>query len=252
MTHHPTLTLFLATLLLTVACSGGSSSLTGDDNTPTDSIGLLPGDSMLYGLACEGCNDTIVVVLSDLSANPDTFDVLEASRNRMMFGRPMVGDEIALLVNSDDSTVADMVVDLEQLKGRWCYQVTPTLRPRAGMSEQQQKEFAGRMPDSIRRRVMQPREYGMELLPSWQARPIGLQRQRNNRGQSPVTYPKLKLYRQWHLLNGRLVLTQARLGQSDSLGLQSDTADFVALRRDTLTLTFTDGKTQTYYRKPKL
>lgn len=251
MTHHPTLTIFLAALLLTTACTGSNSNPASSDNTPTDSIGLLPGDSMLYGLACEGCNDTMVVVLSDLSANPDTFDVLEASRSRRVLGRPMVGDEIALMVNSDDSTVADIVVDLEQLKGTWCYQVTPTLRPRADMTEQQQKDFAGRMPDSIRSRIMQPREYGMELLPSWQARPIGLQRQRNNRGQSPVTYPKLKLYRQWHMLNGRLVLTEARIGQSDSLGLQSDTADFVTLRRDTLTLSFTDGSTQTYYRKRK-
>ena len=59
---------------------------------------------------------------------------------------------------------------------------------------------------------------------------------------SPVDYPALKRYTQWHLYNGRLVLVP------DSARSEApDTATIVLLRRDSLVLRFNDHE-QAYYR----
>jgi hypothetical protein len=59
----------------------------------------------------------------------------------------------------------------------------------------------------------------------------------------------VKRYREWHIYNGHLLLSEAR---RDTLGNQqvtnTDTADIVFMRRDTLLLRFSDHE-QGYYRK---
>lgn len=239
-----------AAIILTAACGGNRENTTAQ-TASNDSTSLsLPGDSTLYGLACDGCSDTIVVMLTNLDGAPDTFDILEASRQHKVFGHPRVGDQIALVINPEDATIADLVINLEQLKGTWCYLVKPTLRERAGITDSMRQEMTTRMPDSIRRRLMRPREYGFQLLANAQARPIGMERgSQSSRQQSPVVWPEIRRYRSWHLFNGRLVLTQR---QRDSLRTPpTDTADFVLLRHDTLVLRYNDGSRQGFYRKKK-
>ena len=38
------------------------------------------GDSTLYGLACDGCTDSVLVFLSFEGGDPITFDIIEASK----------------------------------------------------------------------------------------------------------------------------------------------------------------------------
>ena len=242
---------FMATTLLAaivMGCGGGTADR-GDSKN--DSVGTtMPGDSTVYGLACDGCTDTILVLLRDVTRDPDTFDILDASRNQHVYGHPRIGDQMAVVLAKDSTNVAAMVVDIDKILGAWCYTVTPTLRRRADIDKGTEQELLKKLPDSIVRRLLQPREYGFELKNDFQAQPIGIVRQGNTSDdRSPVEYPELKRYREWHLHNGRLVLNETR---RDSLNRQqlvsSDTADFVLLRRDSLVLRFPDGE-HGYYRK---
>lgn len=243
--------IFMATTLLAaivMGCGGGAANR-GDSKN--DSVGTtMPGDSTVYGLACDGCTDTILVLLRDVTRDPDTFDILDASRNQRVYGHPRIGDQMAVVLAKDSTNVAAMVVDIDKILGAWCYTVTPTLRRRADIDKGTEQELLRKLPDSIVRRLLQPREYGFELKNDFQAQPIGIVRQGNTTDdRSPVEYPELKRYREWHLHNGRLVLNETR---RDSLNRQqlvsSDTADFVLLRRDSLVLRFADGE-HGYYRK---
>lgn len=207
----------------------------------------VDGDSTVYGLACDGCTDTILVFLPRSGGDPDTFNILNASRRQHVFGHPMIGDRMAVVINPENPKVADLVIDLEELNGEWCYQVMPRLKERAGMTEAIKREM---LADSAIQQLMQPREYGFQIKSDYTARPIGsVYRTMSNDDESPIEYPTLKRYREWHIFNGRLVLNETT---RDSLGNQvvtgRDTAEFVLMRRDTLVLRFADGE-RGYYRK---
>ena len=202
---------FMATTLLAaivMGCGGGTADR-GDSKN--DSVGTtMPGDSTVYGLACDGCTDTILVLLRDVTRDPDTFDILDASRNQHVYGHPRIGDQMAVVLAKDSTNVAAMVVDIDKILGAWCYTVTPTLRRRADIDKGTEQELLKKLPDSIVRRLLQPREYGFELKNDFQAQPIGIVRQGNTSDdRSPVEYPELKRYREWHLHNGRLVLYES-------------------------------------------
>jgi len=242
------------TTALTMGCGGNNTDKQGSANDSV--VTTLPGDSTIYGLACDGCTDTILVLLRDVTQNPDTFDILDASRNQLVFGHPRIGDQMAVVLAAPDSSandqkpVARMVVDIDKILGSWCYMVTPKLRKRADIDKAMEQEFLKKMPDTTLQRLLQPREHGFMLKNEHQAQPIGMVRQGNTTDdRSPVEYPVVKRYREWYLYNGRLILNEAR---RDSLGeqqvLSSDTADFVLLRRDSLVLRFSDGE-RSYYRK---
>ena len=258
----------IAAMLLAVACGGKQEKTeTAEVTTVTE---RLPDDQMVYGLACDGSNDTILILLCDVTQNPDTFDILDASRHQQVFGHARIGDQMAILLAPADSVqdssvvahqpspstyhpMATMVIDIDKILGSWCYQVRPKLRRHAGTDNEREEDFLKNLPDSVLKRLMQPREYGFQLKNDYQAQPIGLVRQGNTTDdRSPVEYPVLKRYREWRLLNGRLILNEL---QRDTLGIQqllsSDTADFVLLRRDSLVLRFNDGEHR-YYRKEKV
>ena len=161
-----------------------------------------------------------------------------------------IGDQMGVVLADDSSNVAAMVIDIDELKGSWCYLVTPKLRQRADVDKEMEQEFLKKIPDSVMKRLMQPREYGFQLKNDYQAQPVGRVRQGNTSDdRSPVEYPELKRYREWRLLNGRLILNETR---RDTLGnqtlLSSDTAEFVMMRRDTLVLRI-DGEERGYYKK---
>ena len=243
-------TLFGVVLALVAALVGCKTHERRQAETGIDgSQQNLPGDSTLYGLACDGCTDTIIVLLPYSGADPDTFDILEAMHNHQVFGRPQIGNRLALFRNRQDSCVADIVIDLDQLAGQWCYQVTPRLRRWAGMNQSEQ-QAPPHMPDSILSKLLQPRELGIQLNGDFTARPIGnVPRPKSSDEVTPVEFPTQKLYREWHIMNGRLLLSETTL---DSLGntvvTDTDTAQLVLLRRDSLVLRINDTE-QGYYRK---
>ena len=245
--------LFSLVLLLT-AC-GNSSNNNNGSQTPGDSLNQEPvirqleGDSTIYGLACDGSNDSIIVILRSVESDPDTIDILDARINRRVFGRPDIGDQVAITMNPERKDVADIVINIDRLKGEWCYQVMPRLRRRIGAAADSAVQLPPDFPDSLRKKWFQPREYGFEIRRDNTMRPIGIQRNEVERQPGPVEYPPLKRYRQWHVYNGHLLLSEAR---RDTLGRQqiisTDTVDIVFMRRDTLQLRFADHE-QGYYRR---
>lgn len=242
----PLAAFLLTALLLTAACTGKSPKAA--DGTPTFSEeSNHPGDTTFYGLACEGCTDSVIVILPFSGGDPDTIDILNARINRRVFGRPKIGDQLAVIFDTVGTRIASMVVNIDELQGQWCYQVQPRLRRRYGDTASVQ-QLPPNLPDSLRRRWLQPREYGFDLRRDHAAHPIGAVR-RTEAEQGPVEYPPLKRYREWHLFNGRLLLCETRRDTTDRQHIVDiDTADFVLLRRDSLVLRFADHD-QGYYRK---
>lgn len=239
----------MLTMLIVAACSSKKDSGKTEEGDLISVEPSQPGDSTVYGLACDGCNDTILVFLPRQGGDPDTFNILNASKNHQVFGRPMIGDLVGVLTNRENQKVADMVINIEQLKGKWCYMVEPKLREIAGMPlSRLQGEMREEM-DSMLRDLLQPREFGIEIKSDYTARPIGMIRSMTSDEESPVVYPPLKRYREWRIFNGRLILSE---GARDSLGnitvTNTDTAQLVLLHRDTLVLRFNEGE-QGYYRK---
>ena len=71
-------------------------------NEPTEPIHThknMPGDSTLYGLACEGCTDSLLILLPFSGGDPDTFDIINAFQSRHIYGRPRIGDELGVILN---------------------------------------------------------------------------------------------------------------------------------------------------------
>lgn len=245
----------LFSLVLLLAACGNSGNTNENNQASGDSLSQEPitrqleGDSTIYGLACEGSNDSTLVILTSIDSNPDTIDILEARINRRVFGRPEIGDQVAITMNTERTSTADIVINIDRLKGEWCYQVMPRLRRRVGAAADSAVQLPPDFPDSLRKKWFQPREYGFELRRDNTVRPIGIQRNEAERQPGPVEYPTLKRYRQWHVFNGHILLSETR---RDSLGHQqvisTDTADIVFLRRDTLQLRFANRE-QGYYRR---
>ena len=237
----------IITLLMIASCTSSPQQPVQESSSYNEEQ-RLPGDSAVYGLACDGSTDSILVYLPFSGGDPDTIDILNARIKRRVFGRPDIGDEVAVILNDSNKTVAEMVINIERLKGQWCYMVQPRLRHMAGMPVDSSRMMKT-LPDSLREKWFQPREYGFELLSEHQAQPIGLRLSTDTRDNGPVEYPELKRYRQWNLYNGRILLSETK---RDSLGTQhvisTDTADIALLRRDTLLLRFSDHE-QVYYRK---
>lgn len=251
MNFHPTHIFLLSLASMAIAACGGK---TQQDTAGGDSIAVqerVEGDSTLYGLACDGCTDSVVVLLGSAGGDPDTFDIIDARLQHQVFGKPRIGDRLALVVNPEDSAEALRIIDLDDLQGEWCYLATPKLRDIATLPKRVQRRMMANMPDSVRNQLLVPKEFGFQLKHSFAARPIGMTMgSTTTEDQSPVEYPPVKLYTEWRIFNGRLILTEERMdttatGQHKST---NDTADIVMLMPDTLVLRFADGE-RGYYRK---
>lgn len=244
--------LFIALCLISLSIfSCQEKKAINDMNGKADSTTIhfpLPGDSSVYGLACEGCTDSVVVLLPNDCSDPITFDILEAWNNRRLLGLPKVGDRIAVIPCHEDSLRAEAVINIESLYGQWCYMVEPTLT----LPEVDGKPM--QLPDSVMKRLMVPREYGISLRRQWIAGSLGARAQRTKPGeQLPVQYPKVTFYNKWFLWNGNILLTKGKfdVDKEGNLSLSDgevDTAQIVYLRRDSLILQFGDRR-QSFYRK---
>jgi len=244
--------LLVSAIMLATACGQEKS---GEQTEQTSAKAKrLQGDSCVYGLACDGCTDSVLVLLPEDNSDPVRYEIIDARRTGKMFGHPKIGDRMALLLSPDDSLVAELVVDMEQLKGTWCYTVMPQMRAFENMSKRLQRRMERDMPDSVRQRLFVPREYGFTLSSSYTARPVGMMRSGGDADDdSPVVYPEAKAYSELHIWNGELVLTRHARGaagqKKKAPAAINDTAKIDFLGPDTLSLTFHDGTQQGYYKR---
>ena len=147
----------------------------------------LEGDRSVYGLACEGCTDSVVVLLPEGGGDPVKYNVIEATRRRKVLGKLKTGDWICVVPNAKDSMVADIVVDLDQLRGIWCYIVMPKMRDFEKMPKRLQTQLMNELSDSIKETFMIPREYGFYLKRHWVAQSVGYVQESNSLAEeSPV------------------------------------------------------------------
>jgi len=238
-------------MVLLMAC-GSKQESPMTDGAPIASHQNMPGDSTRYGLACDGCTDSILVFLPYNSNRLDTFDIITAQQQHRIMGRPHIGDELAIMVNPADTAEALMVINMETLRNTWCYKVTPTLRNVQNMPERMRRRMMERIPDSLRQQWMTPREYSLRLKRDMTAVAMGgVRRQTTTDDMSPVEYPPIRRYTEWRLFNGRLILKADTIAGFTKEGDKPfvDTADIQLLRHDTLVLRFADHE-QSYYRKP--
>lgn len=209
------------------------------------------GDSMVYGLACEGCNDSVIVLLPDSGGDPIVYDVLNARRNHKVFGRPSVGDKMAVMVNPENPSELLTAINIEQLIGTWVYMQLPEMNKGGDthtldsilktLSDEERERILARI-DSF----MVPVEYGYTMKRDYTMSVVGGPPRRTSLDEhSPVIYPNIKRYKEWHVYNGRIVFSYGGMKinnmNAENAELQHDTASLVILRRDTMALLFADG-----------
>ena len=239
-------------MLLMIACGTNQQQPTTD--VADDAISLkknLPGDSALYGLACDGCTDSVLVFLPYSGGDPDTFDIIKAFQQHRIYGHPRIGDELAVIINPADRDEAYSVVNMEMLKGEWGYQVLPQLRSAESLRKRMQRRMIERIPDSLRQLMLTPREYSLRLKRDYTVTARGGVRHRTTTDDmSPVEYPTLKRYTDWYFYNGMLILKADTIAgfSKDGDVPHTDTARICLLTPDSLILEFNDH-TQEYYRK---
>lgn len=242
-----------------VALTIASCSESKTDNAQANQKNAEP-DSMIYGLSCDGSNDSVIVFLPFIDGvDPITYNIEVAKANGMVIGKPQIGDWIGIILNPEDSTEAKMVVNLDKLKGTWTYEVKPTWKDAAKLSARAMRRNFAEMPDSLKEAYLVPREYGFTLKRSSVASPVGIVRSKSSlEDDSPVEYPKVKYYKSWKTRNGHLILTSV-----DSLTLSTatdsqkaanqketyDTLDFVFMSEDSLVLRTTKNEIISFHRK---
>ncbi len=242
----------LAVLVLVLSGCGGKDKekSTPIDQTPISLATPAKGDSTIYGLACEGCTDSVVVLLPNAGGDPVTYNIIDARRHGRVFGSPQIGDWLGVIPDPHNKRIAHMVVDLDEVKGAWTHTVMPKLRDVQKMTRREAREAIAAMPDSVKETYMIPREYGFTLKRQSQASPIGFVRQTSDE-ESPVVYPKVPIYTEWHAFNGRLILIQGRVVYNGMVFNQQekrDTLTFVYMKDDSLVLRNAAGELVSFHR----
>ncbi len=240
--------MFISIAILSLAACYGQTA--AGDHGAIDKETKLKGDRTLYGLACDGCSDSAIVFLPNEGGDPRRFDIVAAMRNGKVFGKPEIGDELAVLTNPRNPHEAELVIDLEQMKGTWTFQVIPKLKPNPTKSED---EILAEMSDSMKAALFVPREYGFTLKSYHLASPVGYIIKANTlEDESPVEYPKVTVYTGWHIYNGWLYIykdtvdEQGRRIPNDSVG--HDDGTMVYLAADSMAALF-GKKVMQYHRK---
>ena len=167
----------------------------------------LPGDSTRYGMACDGCTDSILVFMPMSCDRLDTFDIITARQQRHIFGRPHIGDELAIIVNPEDTLEVLTIINLDALRNTWAYLAYPKLRNIDKMPQRMQRHMMERIPDSLKKQWLKPREYSLRLKRDHTAMALGgIHHQTTTDDMSPVEFPPIKRYTEWYIYNGRLIL----------------------------------------------
>lgn len=237
------------------SCHRGPKPPMKQTNLPISLSQPAKSDKAVYGLACMGCTDTTVVLLPNAGGDPIKYNIFDAYRKHQVFGNIEVGDWICVIPchDKEEPNGADMVIDLDKLKATWTYQVMPHLRDVSHLSKRQQARILANMPDSIVETYMVPREYGFTLKRMSEARSVGYVMQNSSvEDDSPVEYPKVPIYTEWHAYNGKLILVKGRYefgGVVFNQKTTRDTLSFVYMKDDSLALRDSKGYIQGYHRK---
>lgn len=214
-------------------------------------------DGMLYGLACEGCNDTFVVIIPtyDLEARPMTFNVMSAFKRHKVIGKLEPGDWCAVLPNKKDSTIADMVINMDLVKGKWVHLVMPEEKENARAMILHENPDAN--VDSIINSYMIPVERGFELKRQGRAATVGTNFLGNNDQEKPVIYPSGSSYASWKVAYGQIIFSEAdsiidpkdpdMVRKIPNKNCERDTCELVMLLKDSLQISY-KGKISSYYR----
>ena len=245
--------LFMLTLLLTFfACSQGKQEIEQEQVEIQTYSYEAKGDSTFYGLVCSGCTDSVLVFLPDKGGDPIYLNILNANKSHHIFGYLEVGDKIAVLLNPQDSTEVLVAIDIDQLRGTWVYQEMPSFKWDGNSEEidsirKTVSEEALQRMDSILQTMMVPREYGYTFKRDFTMMPVGgPPRTTSFNDNTPVEYPPLKRYHEWHLHNGKIIFSSGGIKMNDKNAnaearkLVNDTAEFVILLRDTMAIRFGD------------
>ena len=228
---------FIAWCLTLLICTACSSQYKGDKSA-IDKTKKAPGDKMIYGLACDGGTDSTIVFLHNTGGDPVTFNIVKATKAKAIFGRPEIGDWVGIMLNPENAHEAIMVIDLDQLKGTWTYQVLPTLKESATKSE---KQIESEISDSLRQILFVPREYGFSLKRHFSASPVGFVYKGNSlEDESIVEYPPVRRFTSWRPYNGKLILSRDTLDENRQRiaddKVVRDTFEFVFMMDDSLVL----------------
>ena len=237
-------------MLMVLLLTGCYDQATNGDHGAISDEQRLKGDNTIYGLACDGCSDSVIVLLPNAGGDPVKYNIIRAMKNQQVFGEIEIGDELAVVVNPNDKNEATEVIDLEMLKGTWTFQVTPKLKPSATKTED---EILAEMSDSMKEALFVPSEYGFTLRSHNLASPVGyIQKQNTLEDESPVEYPKVTVYTGWHIFNGMLYIYKDTVDEkgkrlpNDSVG--HDDGKMVFLSTDSMAALF-GKKVMQYHRK---
>ncbi|WP_254555025.1 hypothetical protein, partial [Salmonella enterica] len=85
-----------------------------------------------------------------------------------------IGDRLALMINPADKDEATLVINLDDLQGSWCNTFMPKFRDLDKMPPRLQRRIMTDMPDSVRQKLLVPKEFGFEIKGSNTVSPIGL------------------------------------------------------------------------------
>lgn len=220
-------------------------------------------DSMIYGLSCDGSNDSVIVFLPFIEgADPITYNIEDAKAQGHIYGKPEIGDWVGIILNENDSTEAAMVVNLDKLKATWTHEVRPTWKEASKLTARAIRRNFASMPDSLKEAYLVPREYGFTLKRSSKASPVGFVRSSSSlEDDSPVEYPKMKYYSGWKTRNGRLILIStegpallavaAKDDKAQQVAMKEtyDTLDFVFMNEDSLVLRNSANEVVSFHRK---
>lgn len=231
-----TLLFIFIALLTAIGCTNKDegSGLTANKNDHAK------GDSTIYGYACDGCTDSTLVLLPIDCSDPVTYDIVRATRKQQVFGSMEVGHWVGVVVNPKNKKEVLMVIDLDELKGTWTYQVLPYLKESATKT---QAEIEAELTDSMRELYFVPREYGWTLKRHWQAQTVGnVYRSNSLQDESPVEYPKVKNFTGWHIYNGLLIMRRDTIDEHRNPipadKVEQDTNRIVYLKDDSLCVFF--------------
>lgn len=237
------------------ACKGKTTMEENEEDSIARTTLDIKNDSMIYGLACDGTTDSFVVIWP-FGGDPITYNIIEAKANGMVIGKPSIGDWTGIMVNPDDTTEATVVINLDALKGTWCYPVMPVMKDLQHMSKRMQQRMMSDMPDSVKNTYMVPREYGFTLKRSHVAQPVGrIMRSNTLEDDSPVQYPEVRNYKEWYVVNGKLLLVSGMRTLPGMKGNEAkkqpdiiDTLEFVYMDNDSLILKH-HGTTYGFHRR---
>lgn len=228
--------LFIAAATLVLA--GCMTSPAEGDKSAIDNSVKAPGDSTLYGLACDGTSDSTIVFLPNEGGDPDTLSILPAVRAGRVFGTPEIGDAVALMVSPKNKREVLELIDLDELKGTWTYQVMPSIRPSKTKTE---AEIEAELTDSMRALLFVPREYGFSLRSHNKVYSVGyVFKSTTLSDESIVEYPPVPSYTQWDIFCGRLVLAKDTVDNMrrpiPKNKVEHDTLTFLYMKDDSLAL----------------